>query len=34
MNTFNNKVIVITGGTSGLGLDLAKLLAPEGAKLV
>lgn len=34
MSEFKDKVIVITGGTSGLGLELAKLLAPEGAKLV
>ena len=30
---FNNQHIVITGGSSGLGLELARLLAAEGARL-
>ena len=34
MQDFNNKVAVITGGASGIGLALAKRLGKEGAKIV
>jgi len=34
MKSFKNKIVVITGGSSGLGLALAKLLASKGARLV
>ncbi|SLK08847.1 glucose 1-dehydrogenase [Novosphingobium mathurense] len=34
MNRFKDKVVVITGGASGLGLATAERLAAEGAKLV
>ncbi len=32
--TFRDQVIVITGGSSGLGLELARRLAAEGARLI
>ncbi|GGF45136.1 putative oxidoreductase YkvO [Azorhizobium oxalatiphilum] len=31
MNTFQNKVVIVTGGTSGIGLGTAKAFANEGA---
>lgn len=34
MDTFENKVAVITGAASGIGLELARVLAEQGAKLV
>lgn len=34
MNTFENKVVVITGGNSGIGLATAKKFAAQGAKVV
>jgi NAD(P)-dependent dehydrogenase (short-subunit alcohol dehydrogenase family) len=34
MNRFNNKVVVITGGTSGIGLAAASQFQKEGAKVV
>ena len=34
MNTFENKVAVITGGASGLGLAMARCFAKQGMKLV
>jgi 3-dehydrosphinganine reductase len=33
-NTFDGKVVYITGGSSGIGLAIAGLLAPKGARLV
>jgi NAD(P)-dependent dehydrogenase (short-subunit alcohol dehydrogenase family) len=30
-NKFNNKVVVVTGGTSGIGLATAKAFASESA---
>ncbi len=33
MTTFKNKVVAITGGSSGIGLACAKLFAAEGAKI-
>ena len=34
MNRFRGKVAIITGGASGLGLAVARLMAGEGARLV
>lgn len=34
MNTFKNKVVVVTGGNSGIGLDTVKAFLNEGAKVV
>src|SRR5436305_15301847 len=34
MNTFKNKVVVITGGNSGMGLAAAKEFSRLGAKVV
>lgn len=33
MNTFENKVVVITGGTSGIGLGTAKAFVAQGASV-
>lgn len=32
--SFNNKVVVVTGGTSGIGFAIAQQLASEGARIV
>ena len=34
MQNFQGKVVIITGATSGMGLDTAKLLLEQGAKVV
>lgn len=34
MQDFNNKVVVVTGGASGVGRAISELLASEGAKIV
>ena len=34
MKDFKNKVAVVTGGASGVGKSICKLLASEGAKVV
>lgn len=34
METFRNKVVLITGATSGMGIDTAMAFAKEGAKVV
>jgi NAD(P)-dependent dehydrogenase (short-subunit alcohol dehydrogenase family) len=33
MSFFKNKVVVITGGASGMGLEVARLLSSKGAKI-
>ena len=34
MRRFTNKIVVITGGTSGIGLAAAKQFIKEGTKVV
>ncbi|MFA7586128.1 MAG: SDR family NAD(P)-dependent oxidoreductase, partial [Novosphingobium sp.] len=34
MNRFENKIVIVTGGASGLGLAAAQRMAQEGATLV
>ena len=34
MENFNNKVVVITGGATGIGFGFAKALGQEGAKII
>lgn len=34
MKKFDNKVVIITGGTSGIGEATAELLAEEGANVL
>ncbi len=33
MNRYSNKVVVVTGGTSGIGLATAKAFVNEGAQV-
>ena len=33
MSNYNNKVALITGGSSGIGASIAKLLADKGARV-
>ena len=34
MNRLKDKVAIVTGSTSGIGIGIAKLYAAEGAKVV
>ena len=34
MNRFNNKTILVTGGSSGIGLAAARAFAAEGARVI
>ena len=34
MNTLKNKVILVVGGSTGIGLGMARAFAAEGAKVI